>query len=184
VIYINSFSKIGFPGLRVGWIVAPRIVIDYLNAAKQRTDLHASLLSQAVISDFAQQGSLAKHIRRCRKEYAQRRDAMLAALARYFPSEAVWNRPEGGMAIWVRLPESISASQILMQAMEQRVSFSPGEFFYSCAPRPNTLRLSFTMASPSMIEEAVRRLGAIIKARLVSAKKRPELSREAVKPLM
>jgi 2-aminoadipate transaminase len=185
VIYINSFSKIGFPGLRVGWIVAPRIVIDHLNAAKQRTDLHASLLSQAVISDFARQGLLAKHIRRCRKEYAQRRDAMLAALARYFPSEAVWNQPEGGMAIWVKLPESISASQILMQAMEQRVSFSPGEFFYSCAPRPNTLRLSFTMANPSMIEEAVRRLGAVIKARLLSAKKRPGLGREAaLKPLM
>jgi 2-aminoadipate transaminase len=110
---------------------------------------------------------------------------MLAALARYFPSEAVWNQPEGGMAIWVRLPESISARQILMQAMEQRVSFSPGEFFYSCAPRPNTLRLSFTMANPAMIGEAVRRLGAIIKARLVTAKRRPEFGREvAVKPLM
>jgi 2-aminoadipate transaminase len=185
VIYLNSFSKVGFPGLRVGWIVAPRIVIEHLHAAKQRTDLHASLLSQAVISDFVRQGLLTKHIRRCRKEYAQRRDAMLAALERYFPNEAAWNRPEGGMSIWVRLPESLNASQILLQAIEQGVSFSPGEYFYSCTPQPNTLRLSFTMVNPSLIEDAVRRLGAIIKARLSSAKKRPDFKfRASVKPLM
>ena len=185
VIYINSFSKVGFPGLRVGWIVAPRIVIEHLHAVKQRTDLHASLLSQAVISDFVRQGLLAKHIKRCRKEYAQRRDAMLFALARYFPSEAVWNQPEGGMSIWLRLPESLNAGQVLLQAVDQGVSFSPGEYFYSCTPRPNTLRLSFTMANPSIIEEAVKRLGAIIKARLASAKKRPDFKfRATVKPLV
>jgi DNA-binding transcriptional MocR family regulator len=185
VIYINSFSKVGFPGLRVGWVVAPPIVIEHLHAVKQRTDLHASLLSQAVISDFVRQGLLAKHIRRCRKEYAQRRDAMLFALSRHFPSEAVWNQPEGGMSIWVRLPEALNARQVLMQAIEQGVSFSPGEFFYSCTPRLNMLRLSFTMVNPSAIEDAVKRLGAVIKSRLASAKKRPEFQfRATAKPLM
>ncbi|MCI0337787.1 MAG: PLP-dependent aminotransferase family protein [Acidobacteria bacterium] len=185
VIYINSFSKIGFPGLRIGWIIAPRIVIDYLDAVKQRTDLHASLLSQAAISEFVRHGLLAKHIKRCRKAYSERRDAMLAALARYFPDEAVWNRPEGGMAIWVRLPQSLNASQVLIQSMEQRVAFSPGEYFYSCSPQPNTLRLAFTMAEPSSIEEAIKRLGAVIKARLVSTKRRIEFSpKAAVKALV
>lgn len=179
VIYINSFSKIGFPGLRVGWIVAPRIVIDYLHAVKQRTDLHVGLLSQAAICDFARHGLLTKHINRCKKVYSQRRDAMLEALERYFPDEAVWNRPEGGMAVWVKLPESLNAGQILLQAIEQRVAFSPGARFYSCATRPNTLRLAFTMANPSSIEEAVKRLGAVIKARLVTSKKQHDFSHKA-----
>lgn len=177
VIYINSFSKVGFPGLRVGWIAAPRLVINHLNARKQKADLHASLLAQAAIYEFARQGLLAKHINRSRKAYALRRDAMLAALEKYFPEEAAWNKPAGGMAIWVRLPELLNASQILLQAAEQGVTFSPGEYFYSCSPQPNMMRLTFTMASPAAIEEAVRRLGAVIKARLLSLKRQRGLGR-------
>src|SRR5262249_57401300 len=87
VIYISSFSKIGFPGLRVGWIAAPRIVIDHLNRVKQRSDLHASLLAQAAIHEFARRGLLAKHIRRVKRAYRERRDAMLDALEKHFPDE-------------------------------------------------------------------------------------------------
>lgn len=177
VIYINSFSKIGFPGLRVGWIAAPRIVTDHLNQLKQRSDLHASLLAQAAIYEFARQGLLAKHLNRSRKAYAEQRDAMLAALEKYFPDEAAWNKPAGGMAIWVRLPQALNASQLLLQAAEQGVIFSPGEHFYGCSPQPNMMRLSFTMASPAAIEEGVRRLGALIKARLLSLKKQRGLGR-------
>ena len=111
VIYINSFSKVGFPGLRVGWIVAPRPLMAHLHALKQRSDLHASMLSQAAIYEFARQGLLNKHIRRAKKVYAERRDAMLSALEKHFPAEANWNHPAGGMTIWVRLPESLNASQ-------------------------------------------------------------------------
>jgi GntR family transcriptional regulator/MocR family aminotransferase len=171
VIYINSFSKVGFPGLRVGWIAAPRIVIDHLNAAKQRCDLHASLLAQASICEFTRRGLLVKHINRSKKAYAARRDAMLQALERYLPEEAGWNKPEGGMAIWVKLPETLNANQLLPQASEQGVVFSPGEYFYACSPQPNTMRLSFTMASPAEIEEAIKRLGTVIKSRLASLKK-------------
>jgi 2-aminoadipate transaminase len=171
VIYINSFSKIGFPGLRVGWIVAPSLVIDFLKVVKQQTDLHTSLLAQAAISEFSREGLLIKHINRCRKAYSERRDCLLAALEQYFPDEATWNRPEGGMAIWVRLPESLNATNIQVQAAERKVSFCPGERFYSCSPELNTLRLSFTMCPQSMIEEAVKRLGLVIKASLVRKKK-------------
>jgi GntR family transcriptional regulator/MocR family aminotransferase len=179
VIYINSFSKVGFPGLRLGWIAAPRIVIDRLNTAKQRCDMHASLLPQAAIYDFTRRGLLAKHINRARKAYAHRRDVMLEALEHYFPEEASWKKPEGGMAVWVKLPQSINTSQLLLQASEEGVVFSPGEYFYACSPQPGMIRLAFTMAPPARIEEAIKRLGAVLKMRLASLKKQTPAGRAA-----
>jgi DNA-binding transcriptional MocR family regulator len=166
VVYISSFSKVGFPGLRVGWIAAARIVVDHLNRAKQRSDLHASLLAQAAVHEFARRGLLTKHVKRVKKAYRQRRDAMLEALEKHFPKEASWSNPEGGMSVWVRLPESLGSGQLLHQAVEGGVTFVSGEHFYATSPLQNMMRLSFTMASPQAIEEAVKRLGTIIKARL------------------
>lgn len=171
VIYISSFSKVGFPGLRVGWIAAPRIVIEHLNRVKQRSDLHASLLAQAAIHEFAKRGLLAKHIKRVKKAYAQRRDAMLESLEKHFPDEAKWNRPEGGMSVWVRLPDSLNSNQLLLQAVENGVTFISGDHFYASSPQQNMMRLSFTMAGPQSIEEAVKRLGGLMKSRLVKMKK-------------
>ena len=171
VIYISSFSKVGFPGLRVGWIAAPRIVIDHLNRVKQRSDLHASLLAQAAIHEFAKRGLLAKHVKRVRKGYVERRDAMLEALEKYFPEEAKWNRPQGGMAVWVRLPDSLNSRQLLPQAVENGVSFISGEHFYASSAQQNMMRLSFTMAEPRSIEEAIKRLGVLMKSKLVRIKK-------------
>jgi len=170
VIYISSFSKVGFPGLRVGWIAAPRIVIDHLNRVKQRSDLHASLLAQAAIHEFAKRGLLAKHIKRVKKAYAQRRDTMLESLEKHFPDEAKWNRPEGGMSVWVRLPESLNSNQLLLQAAENGVTFISGDHFYASSPQQNMMRLSFTMAGPQSIEDAVKRLGSLVKSRLVKLK--------------
>jgi DNA-binding transcriptional MocR family regulator len=172
VIYISSFSKVGFPGLRVGWIAAPRIVVDHLNRAKQRSDLHASLLAQAAIHEFARRGLLARHIKRVKRAYAQRRDAMLESLEKYFPDEAKWSRPDGGMSVWVRLPDSLNSTQLLLQAVENGVTFISGDHFYASSPQQNMMRLSFTMASPQAIEEAVKRLGNLMKSRLVKMKKR------------
>jgi GntR family transcriptional regulator/MocR family aminotransferase len=170
VIYISSFSKVGFPGLRVGWIAAPRVVIDHLNRAKQRSDLHASLLAQAAIFEFARRGLLTKHIKRVKKAYSQRRDAMLEALEKHFPDDASWSRPDGGMSVWVRLPQSLNTSQLLVQAIESGVTFVSGEHFYSSSPQQNMMRLSFTMASPQAIEQGVKHLGSMIKARLVKSR--------------
>ncbi len=171
VIYISSFSKVGFPGLRVGWIAAPRIVIDHLNRVKQRSDLHAGLLAQAAIHEFARRGLLAKHLKRVKKAYAQRRDAMLESLEKHLPDEARWNRPEGGMSVWVRLPDSLNSNQLLLQAVENGVTFISGDHFYASSPQQNMMRLSFTMAGPQAIEEAVKRLGSLMKSRLVKMKK-------------
>jgi GntR family transcriptional regulator/MocR family aminotransferase len=170
VIYLNSFSKVGFPGLRVGWIAAPRIVIERLGAMRQQSDFHTSLLVQAAIHDFAKRGALAKHIQRCRKAYAQRRDAMLAALERHFPAEARWNKPDGGLAVWVQLPDTVQSARILMVASEQGVTFCPGELFYASAPQSNRMRLAFSTATPAQIEDGVRRLGVLLKTKLAAAK--------------
>jgi DNA-binding transcriptional MocR family regulator len=177
VIYISSFSKVGFPGLRVGWIAAPQVVIDHLNRAKQRSDLHASLLAQAAIFEFARRGLLTKHIKRVKKAYAQRRDAMLEALEKHFPDDASWSRPDGGMSVWVRLPQSVNTSQLLVQAIESGVTFVSGEHFYSSSPQQNMMRLSFTMAGPQAIEQAVKHLGSMIKTRLLKSRRERSVRR-------
>ena len=171
VIYISSLSKVGFPGLRVGWIAAPQVVIDHLNRVKQRCDLHASLLAQAAIHEFARAGLLAKHIKRVKKAYSDRRDAMLEALEKHFPDEATWSRPDGGMSVWVQLPQSVNTSQLLLQAAESGVTFVSGEHFYSSAPQQNMMRLSFTMVGPQTIEQAVKQLGSMIRSKLLKSRK-------------
>jgi len=171
VISINSFSKVGFPGLRVGWIAAPRIVIEHLNVAKQNSDLHAGLLTQAAMYEFSRHGLLAKHIRRVKKEYARRRDVMLAAIAKHFPRDISCNTPQGGMALWITLPEELNTGQLLVHAAERGVVFSPAEHFYAGSPDQNLMRLCYTMTSESLIEEGIRRLGALIKERLTIRKK-------------
>lgn len=174
VIYLNSVSKVGFPGLRVGWVVASRLVIEHLHALKQRSDLHGNLLAQAALADFARQGLLYKHIQRCRRSYMQRRDAMLAALRRFFPPESSWTEPEGGMAIWVRLPESVNANELQAQARTQGIFFAPGPRFYASGARANTLRLSFTTSTAAQIEAGVKGLGKLVEKQMASAQ--PDLA--------
>ena len=96
---------------------------------------------------------------------------MLAALEKYLPEEAMWKKPEGGMAVWVRLPEPLTASQVLVRSAERGVIFSPGHYFYSSSPQQNMMRLSFTMTTPALIEEGIKRLGAVIKSCLSLSKK-------------
>lgn len=168
VIYLNSVSKVGFPGLRVGWVVAPRLLIEHLQALKQRSDLHGNLLAQAALADFARQGLLHKHIQRCRRSYAQRRDAMLGALQKFFPRESSWATPDGGMAIWVRLPEGVNANDLQVQARNQGIYFTPGPRFYASGPQTNTLRLSFTMLTPTQIEAGVKCLGKLVENQMTA----------------
>lgn len=168
VIYLNSFSKVAFPGLRVGWVIAPRLVIEHLHALRQRTDFHGNLLAQAALADFARQGLLNKHIQRCRRHYVQRRDVMLAALREHFPEAASWTEPEGGMAIWVRLPEGVNADALFAQAQMQGIYFTPGTRFYASGAKANTLRLSFTMMTAAQIEEGVRRLGKLVERQIAT----------------
>jgi DNA-binding transcriptional MocR family regulator len=173
VIHVSSFSKIGFAGLRVGWIVGAAALIEQLGLVKQKLDLHTAILTQAAIYEFSRHGLLARHMKRARKTYRQRRDVMIEALERHFPEETSWNHPDGGMALWVRLPDGFDTDQLLIQAYEKGVLFSPASHFYAGAPRQNMLRLSFTTTPPEAIEAGIRTLGAIVKRELAGLRRRP-----------
>lgn len=162
VIYLSSFSKVGFSGLRVGWIAASRRVIDRLRWAKQRADIHTNLLGQAVLEDLGRHGWLDKFIRRLRKVYAEKLEVMRLAIERHFPPEAAVSHPEGGMAVWVELPAGLDAAQLLMKAQDRRVIFAPARYFYFQDPRHNAFRLCFTAVPEEKIDEGVKVLGELL----------------------
>lgn len=169
VIYLSTFSKTLAPGLRLGWVVAPAEVIRRLTVAKQGTDLHTGLLVQMAAYEVARGGYLDRHIRQIRSVYLQRRDAMLAAMARYFPRQVRWTRPQGGLFLWVTLPPWLDSAGVLKRAFEQKVAFVPGEAFFADNPERNTMRLNFSNADPERIEEGIRRLGAVLNEILAPA---------------
>lgn len=170
VIYLSSFSKVGFAGMRVGWIAASSLVIDRLSLFKQSSDIHTNVLAQATLCELSRQGMLDRFLKRARRLYAERRDRMLAAMQKYFPSGAMWSHPEGGMSIWVRLPLSLDATHILSRAVQEGVVFSPGVNFYLGTPRMNTLRLTFSTMEAARIDEGIKRLGSLLKKQLSRAK--------------
>jgi DNA-binding transcriptional MocR family regulator len=159
VIHIDSFSKIAFPGLRVGWIIAPEKVIDRLRLVKQYTDLHTDQLAQATMTEFLQQGLLEKHLKAMRRVYATRLSVLLDCLERHMPEGVEWTRPEGGLCIWVTLPPGFDASELSVHARERGVMFSPGRYFYVQVPRPNAFRLGFAGVDERKIARGVEILG-------------------------
>ena len=164
VIYISTFSKTLSPGLRLGWIIAPSEVIQRLVMAKQGMDLHTTTFTQMVAYEVARGGFLDEHIKLIRSTYQERRDTMLRAMDRHFPEGVTWTRPKGGLFLWVTLPASLSATDVLKAAIAQKVAFVPGESFFPDGTGQNTARLNFSYSSPDVIEEGVRRLGGVLKA--------------------
>ena len=166
VIYMGSFSKVLTPGIRLGYVVAPTALIRKLEQAKQATDLHTSQLTQMAVYEVIKDGFLEQHIPTIRQFYAQQCRAMLDAMDKYFPAGVQWTRPEGGMFIWVTLPEYMDSKQLLDAAIQELVAFVPGAPFYANNPAKNTLRLSFVTVSPERINEGIQKLGSLIKARM------------------
>ncbi len=162
VIYLSTFSKTLSPGVRLGWIVAPVEVIRKLVQAKQGTDLHSGTWSQMVAYEVASGGFLDQHVKVIRNIYRERRDAMLAALASYFPAGVTWTRPQGGLFLWLTLPAWMDATEVLSRAVEQKVALVPGESFFVDGSGRNTARLNYSNASPESIVEGVRRLGRVL----------------------
>ncbi|HEY4690096.1 MAG TPA: PLP-dependent aminotransferase family protein [Anaerolineae bacterium] len=168
-IYLSTFSKTLAPGLRLGWVVAPKDVIHHLVQAKQGTDLHSSSFDQMVAYEVARGGFIDRHVRRIREVYRQRRDVMLAALERAFPDPAMgvrWTRPQGGLFLWLTLPESMDAAELLKEAIKDKVAFVPGAAFFPNGGGHNTMRLNFSNAKEEMIEEGIARLGRAIHRQL------------------
>jgi 2-aminoadipate transaminase len=162
VIYMSTFSKTLAPGLRLGWIVASEGVIERLVIAKQATDLHTSTFTQMVAYEMARGGFIDEHVRAMRPAYRARRDAMLAAMAECFPPSVTWTRPKGGLFLWVRFPDSIDASDVLRDAIPQKVAFVVGSAFFADGSGRNTARFNFSAADPDRIREGIKRLGAVL----------------------
>jgi 2-aminoadipate transaminase len=165
VVQIDSVSKIAFPGLRVGWVVAPANVIERLRVVKQSTDLHTDQLSQAALAEFTRRGLLVRHIARMRRLCASRLASVEEALVRHMPAETRWTHPSGGMCIWLELPPGFDANELLVRARERGVVFAPGRYFYVHSPQPNTLRLAFGMEE-RQIARGVAVLGDILRSEL------------------
>ena len=168
-IYSGSFSKTLAPGLRVGYVVAATPVIRKLVLMKQAADLHSSTINQMAIAHVAER-IFPEQVAKIRKAYSARRDAMLAALARHMPSGTSWTKPEGGMFVWVRLPEGLDGAELLARSIEtEKVAFVPGRAFHADGSNGNTLRLSFSCATEAMIEEGMQRLGRLIRNSVAEA---------------
>ena len=162
VIYLGTFSKILAPGLRLGWVVAPATLIRKLVQAKQGDDLHAPTFSQMIAYEIVREGFLEQHVPFLCQTYRERRDIMLAEMEEYFPDNTHWTRPDGGMFLWVTLPEGIDATNVLLEASAQRVTFVPGSRFHADDRGDNTFRLSFSNPSPEKIREGIARLGRVL----------------------
>ena len=172
-VLLRSFSKVSFPGLRVGWALGPRSLIDRLRQAKEASDLHTDQLSQAVLLEFAESGRLDAHRTRMLQAGAERLAATLESLRRYLPAGTRWTRPEGGMNVWVRLPEPLDSSELLPRAQKAGVAFLPGRYFAVSRTEPGALRLSFAGLPPEEIRRGLEILGKVVAGELEGA--RPDL---------
>lgn len=167
VVLLNTFSKVLTPGLRVAWIVGPEQVIRKLVLAKQGADLHTATFNQMIAYELTSAGFLEEHVPLIRKLYRERRDTMLAALEEYFPDNVSWTHPQGGLFLWVTLPDGVDATQLLQDALEYRIAFVPGAAFHANGGGTNTMRLSFSNVNSEQIEEGIRRLGRLLHTRML-----------------
>jgi len=161
-IYLGSFSKVLAPGLRLGFIVAPKAVYPKLLQAKQAADLHSPGFNQRMITEVMKDGFLDRHIPTIRALYKGQRDAMLAALKKDMPADVTWNSPDGGMFLWAQLPEGMNAQELLPLAVDKGVAFVPGAAFYNDHGDPRTMRLSFVTPDGDEIRKGVAALAAAI----------------------
>ena len=165
--YMSTFSKTLAPGLRLGWIVCPEVLLKRFVQAKQGCDLHTGTLVQYIASDVCQRGLLKTHVKRIREVYKERRDTMLEALAELWPDGCRWTRPQGGMFLWARVPESIDTEEFFKDAVAEKVAYVPGINFYPNRDGGhNAMRLNFSYSPPDLIVEGIRRLGTALKKRL------------------
>jgi 2-aminoadipate transaminase len=163
VVHMGSFSKVFAPGLRVGYIIAPEKLHSKLVQAKQAADLHTPSFTQRVVHEAIKTGFLDDHIPKIRELYASQCRVMLDAMKHHFPASVQWNEPEGGMFIWVKLPQGVDSMALLDKAIAQNVAFVPGAPFFANEPQANTLRLSFVTVPKEKIEEGIAKLGALLK---------------------
>jgi DNA-binding transcriptional MocR family regulator len=162
VVYLGTFSKIMSPGMRVGWVTADAEILHRYVLVKQGADLHTPSLTQLMAARFVREHDLEAHIETIRRLYRERRNAMLDAIASFLPPEVVHTRPDGGLFLWIELPEGTDARSMLRRSLEHDVAFVPGGAFFADEGHDNTMRLNFSAMPPDRITEGMRRLGGVI----------------------
>jgi 2-aminoadipate transaminase len=166
VVYISTLSKTLSPGMRIGWVAASDEIIRSLIVAKQSADLHTSTVEQRAAARTLTSFDFDGHVRQLCKVYGERCDAMLGALEAHFPSSTRWTRPEGGLFLWVELPESVRGEDLLEDALRDKVAFVPGSPFFVAPAGLNFIRLNFSNRPPDVIEEGIKRIARALERRL------------------
>ena len=162
-ILLGTFSKTVTPGMRLGFLITKNTqLMRHLVTAKQGSDLHTNIFTQYAIHEYLMNNPYEEHVKKIIALYKEQATAMLDAMDAYFPETVSWTKPEGGMFIWVALPEGQSALDLFPRAMEQKVAFVPGDPFYTHKRGVNTFRLNYTNATPDVIREGIKRLGSIL----------------------
>ena len=163
-VLLGSFSKTVAPAMRLGWLVAPPLIMDKLVIAKQASDLHTDYLAQRILHRYLCDNDLDAHIATIIRQYGKQKEAMISAIKDFFPAGVQHTNPEGGMFLWVTLPEGASSMALFEAAIKKKVAFVPGTPFYVDRKDSNTLRLNFSCSDEPTIVEGIRRLGDSIKA--------------------
>lgn len=163
VIYLSTTSKMLCPGLRLGWMAVPPDLARLVAAAKQLSDLHNNNLIQRMVDLYIRRGLLEKHLELVRDKYSAKRDVMISALEKYAPGGMSWTRPGGGFYVWVSLPGHLSATRLLQEAVEKKVSFVAGPAFYCTARGGDRFRLNYTYAPPELIRQGIKTLCRVIR---------------------
>ncbi len=166
VLYLGTFSKILSPGIRLGWVVAPAPVLDKINLGKQAADLCTSSLTQYLVNAYFELGDWREYIDSVKEIYRGRRDAMLAALEEFFPVEAEWTSPGGGIFIWATLPDFLDTQDLLAKALRENVAFVPGSAAYVDGRGGSSMRLNFSGSDEQTIEEGIKRIGKVVREQI------------------
>jgi 2-aminoadipate transaminase len=162
VIYLSTFSKIFCPGLRIGWICAEEKFLKKYIPFKQSTDLHTDIFGQMLAAKYMEMFDIEEHIEKIKDTYRIRRELMLSCIKEYFPKGIKHTLPEGGLFIWVQLPEGIKSKEVFEEALKNNVAFVPGDSFFPKGDCKNAMRLNFSNMPEDKIKEGIRRLGQVL----------------------
>jgi 2-aminoadipate transaminase len=166
VVYLSTFSKTVCPGYRIGWACGTQDIINKYVLFKQGTDIHTNFFAQMQIAGYYEKYDIKEHIRSNVEIYKSRRDAMVAAIEKSFPEEVEYTRPEGGMFLWVTLPECLNTKELLLKSLKRGVAFVQGSAFFPNGGHENTLRLNFSGLNEEKIAKGINILGNLLKEEL------------------
>lgn len=185
VIYLSSFSKTIYPGLRLGWICADRKLIHHFSGIRQLIDLHSCCISQQIVERFIVNGEMEKYVELIRKEYRERRDMMVEALNRYAPRGLSWNMPNGGYYLWCRLPDGLSADQLASQAAKNGVAILPGMPAYLTNQKgEGYIRLNYTFPPRDRIVRGVKILCDVMRELITAHAESDPLTENEINPIL